>query len=345
MPRARILNRGLLACFPAGLADPEGEPVHAEISAVAFDGEHLLLASDKPVPGEHRSSVFSVRCEDGVPVSDSVEYLTAPLIAGARKFEDFAYTVDGAYVLACTGFDRVVEDSADQHQYNNLLIWPRGRSQDADVVAASDDQGVRSSVSLRADLSAALDAPYFKIEGLAAVPAVAGGDDRLLFGIREVGKNHAQFDYVCAIVSAPYRIENGQLTFTGPLVRSYAFDPAADSRLRFPVGLSSLEYDPHHQRLLLLTSFETEDETGPQIGGYLWTVSLEGLEAGRPPQLVENEDGGALEFVNKAEGVAVMDAARLLVVYDNDRHLAEDDASSASARRPHEAPYTLIALD
>lgn len=346
MVTAKIVEHGLLPCFPPGLCGDDGAPVNAEVSAVVVDGDFMLLASDKPVPGEERSSVFAVALRDHRPVPGTVEYLTTELIKQTRKFEDFALSADGAHVLASTGFDRVARGSTDQDQYNNLLIWPRGNSAAARVVAASGAAGVRSSVGLRQDLEAVLGAPYFKIEGLAAIPGMGGGDDQLLFGIREVGADHADFDYVCKIVAAPYKVTEDALHFTGAFRQVYDFDPEAVAGVRFAVGLSSLEHDPHNGRLLLLTSFETVDADGNErIGGYLWAVSLDDFAAGRAPALVHGEDGSALEFANKAEGLAVLDESHVFVVYDEDRNTALAAHTDRDRREPHEAPYTILTLD
>ncbi|MEC9482936.1 MAG: hypothetical protein UMU75_06350, partial [Halomonas sp.] len=107
-------------------------------------------------------------------------------------------------------------------------------------------------------------------------------------------------------------------------------------------GLSSLEYAPYNASLYLLTSFETEDVEGPHIGGYLWVISLEDFAAGKAPTLVCNEQGGTLEFEHKAEGLAVLDATRLFVAYDNDRHLGLGSIGERDERHACEAPYTVL---
>ncbi|MFY0991792.1 hypothetical protein [Halomonas sp. C05BenzN] len=73
----------------------------------------------------------------------------------------------------------------------------------------------------------------------------------------------------------------------------YAFDPRHHEGVRYECGLSSLEYDPYHARLYLLTSFETELDGVPHIGGYLWVMGLEDLPAGRQPTLLTT--AGSLE--------------------------------------------------
>ncbi|HET7314368.1 hypothetical protein [Salinisphaera sp.] len=344
--QARIVAKGLFACFDSGLTDADGAPVNVEISAVAWNGERLVFGSDKNIPGAHRSPVFSLAIEDGRPVEDSLSYYSADLIKSAEKYEDFALTEDGAHMVATTGFDRVAEDGAHQDVYNRLLVWPCGSPDAPQLVAERDDTaGVRSSVALRADLAAVLGAPYSKIEGLASVPGEQGGDPLLLFGIREIGSDHENFDYVAKVVGVPYRMSGDALTLTGDFELAYEFDPSSREGVRFEVGLSSLEYDPARRRLYFLTSFEVDDGAGgDHVGAYLWSAPLADFRAGVEPALVSDENGEVLEFRNKAEGVAVLPDGRLFVVYDPDRALELEDDHPQAVRGAHEAPYTLLEL-
>lgn len=345
MTRVRVLDKGVFACFEAGLTDDAGEPVNVEISAVVWNGERLVMASDKDVPGDRRSPVFALACDNGRPLPDTLSYYDAALIRNAQKYEDFALTASGRHVVATTGFDRVDSDSGVQHHYNRLLVWPVEQPDQARLIAESEEHGVRSSVDLRADLGAALNAPYYKIEGLAAVPGHDGGDDRLLFGVREVGANHERFDYVCRVVAAPYRVIDDELVLTGDLEVVYDFDPGRWPEIEYAVGLSSLEYDPHHDRLYFLTSFEVEDDAGNErLGAYMWQIPMADFHAGRAPELVRATDDSAFVFANKAEGLAVLDATRLFIVYDPDRALELDAEHARDRREPHEAPYALLEL-
>lgn len=345
MIAVRILEKGLFECFDAGLTGDSDAPVNVEVSAVVWDGHRLVMASDKNVPGDHRSPVFALDCVDGRPQPQTLRYYTADLIRHAEKYEDFALTVGGTHIIATTGFDRVGGASSELHHYNRLLVWPVDAPDEPRLVAESEEAGVRSSVDLRADLAAALDAPYYKVEGLATVPGRHGGDDRLLFGIREVGDDHEHFDYVCRVVAVPYRMEGEDLVLTGEFEVVYDFDPSGVEGVRFAVGLSSLEHDPVNDGLYLLTRFEVEDETGAeQVGAYLWWLSLDDFAGRRDPTLVRTEGGGVFEFANKAEGVALLGDGRLFVVYDPDRALELESEHPRDTREPHEAPYTLLTL-
>jgi|GEM_PF-152949 len=344
--RARIVETGLIDCFDEDLKAAKGARVDAEISAVVYDGRRLVFASDKPIPGAARSAVFSLDYTDGALRPETFEYHTAPLIKAATKYEDFALTPDGKYVIAATGFDRIEPDSAELDLYNMLLIWPAGRSQVVRIVAPTTRAGVTSSVSLRKDISRILGgAPYFKIEGLTTLP----GDeepDRLLFGIREFGESHENFEYTMKVISSPYRIENDELAFIGDFTLVYDYDPAPRHEIAQTVGLSSIEYDAYLNRMLLLTSFEEPTRDGKALlGGYLWTISIEDFEANRSPTPFVADDGTPLRFVNKPEGVAVLDETHLFVVFDNDRALGLEDETSPAVRHPHQAPYAILELE
>ncbi|CAM4106838.1 hypothetical protein VRRI112168_14710 [Vreelandella rituensis] len=344
MANARILQQGTIHCFPTGLRDEKGKLVNAEVSAVVYDGKRLLFASDKPIPGENRSAVFAMPMTPEGPDDAQLEYFTMPLIKQAAKYEDFALTADGRYILATTGFDRIDDASHDLNAYNHLLIWPLGEPHKVQAVDPDPRDGVEGSLELRNKLDAAIGFAYYKIEGLAAIPGDRG-DGLLLFGIREQGNAHDDFAYVSRLLGAHYEISpTGNLVFVDEMREFYAFDPGHHEGVRFECGLSSLEYDPYHARLYLLTSFETEQNGEPCIGGYLWVMSLEDLHAGRLPKLVTGHDGSPLEFEHKAEGLAVLDHERMLVVYDNDRHLGLGGIDERNERHACEALYTLLRM-
>ncbi|WP_110670490.1 hypothetical protein [Salinicola halophilus] len=348
MLRMNATASGTLTCFPSGLRHDDDTPVNVEVSAAVFDGDRLILASDKPIPGESRSAAFAVTLVDGVPDPESLTYLTAPAIKNAIKYEDFALTVDGRHILATTGFDRIHAETHELNAYNHLLIWPVGRPEQVRVVDPDPRDGIEGSLELRRKLDAAIDLPYYKIEGLAAVPATDStleSDGLLLFGVREQGKAFDDFDYVCRVVGAHYRVaDTGNLVFVDTLRERYRFDPANFAGVRHVCGLSSLEYDPYNERLYLMASFEVEDEGVERIGGYLWSLSLDDFAAERAPSMVENAAGGVLEFEHKAEGLAVLDHDRLFVAYDNDRDMSLGSFDERDVREACEAPYTLLQI-
>jgi hypothetical protein len=244
----------------------------------------------------------------------------------AVKYEALTITLDGRYVIATTGFDRVKERSPEWNSYNTLLIWPTERPEDVHVVEPTTINGITSSVSLRRNFARVLTTdefpdgmPYFKIEGISVVPG-----NKLLIGIREMGATYMDFRYVIKIVSVSYHITtDGQLQLQKDFKLIYDYDC-----------------------IYILTSFE---DLNPKkiLGGYLWLLSMNDLRNQNPPTLVmEKGKNHPLIFDHKAEGIAVLDdSTRLFIVNDNDRVLQNGTSGSPGEipyRKPFQAPYVIV---
>ena len=340
---ASILERGLIDCFTPLLAKDSGKLVHCEASAVAAVEGKLLLAIDKAVPGEGRSSVVLLDRIGGSPRAWSNRYLRHPAILAARKFEAMTVTPDGGWILASTAFDRI-KASAKWDPYNTLLAWPVEKKwkTEAQVVAGSSREGVESSRGLRDKFSEALGGiPYFKIEGLAMLP-----DGLLLFGVREAGASFDRFDYVAKVIGVSAEIGAKGVTLGDDVALVYEPPQPLESEGR-TVALSSLEYDRFNDRLYLLTSYE-EEKTDEGIGGYLWTLPMAAFRAGEAPTLALKPDGKPLRFAHKSEGLAVIDAKHVIVIHVDDRVLGREvveDPESQFHRLPHQAAYTVVRVD
>jgi hypothetical protein len=349
--KASIIERGVINCFADGLMTSEGKPASCETSAVVYQGTNLIIGSDQPIPKDGLSSVFAIKYTDnGLPTdsglsSEPVSYLTAPPFLTATKYEDFTLTPDGLYVIATTGFDRVKSDSAEWDGYNTLLFWKVGSPETVTVVSPTTSDGITSSVSLREKISVVLKSeqfpkgvPYFKVEGLAAIPG-----NKLLFGIRELGANYEEFEYAAKIISVSYQIRNGnvlELADDFKLIYSYDVSKAFNQT----VGLSSLEYDKHSDRLYLLTSFE-ESETDEGLGGYLWTLPIADLKSGKAPTLEIKEDGTPLLFAHKSEGISVLSKNKVLVIHDDDRVLGRkkvENPETQFSRQANQGAYSIV---
>ncbi len=348
----RIIERGVFDCFTPMLPAANGRLANCEISAAAFvpgsEGPgRLIFANDKPIPGRGRSPVFVIPFSGGRIFPEKIRYLIHSDLRRARKYESLTLTPDGRTVIAATAFDR------NKDAWNNLLAWPARRKKkktfDAAIVSPSRRNGVSSSRGIRAKIRAALKSaawpegpPYFKVEGLAAVP---GG--KLLFGIREEGDSRKKFGFAMKIVSVSYDAADGALRLRDDFRLAYRCAPPPLAPGGNPVALSSIEYDPYGRRLYLLTSYEA-GKTDEGLGAFLWTLPLKDFRSGRPPALVRKADGGPLRFAHKAEGLAVIDKNRVFVVHDDDRVTGRREVKNPETqfrRLPHQAAYSIVALD
>lgn len=350
-----ISERGILDVFPEGMTDDEGNTIFCETSAIAYDGKYLIMGSDKPIPGDaysQRSSVFYT--EYAAFPEEKVLYFTAPAFIEAIKYEDFTVTPDGQYIIATTGFDRVHHaGTSEWDNYNTMMIWPVGKPDDVKIVSPSTEDGVTSSVSLREKISSALKTkefpdgvPYFKIEGLAAVPG-----NQLLLGIREMGATYELFDYVIMIISVSYDIVNGELVLSDDYRLIYHYDPTEklSDFGEYTVALSSIEYDRFNDRIYMLTSYEKksdEEVTDEDIGAFLWLLPLQNLDTKKVPELVLKGSGlTPLMFAHKGEGVTVINPRRVIIIHDDDRVLGRENIVNSEtqfSRHPNQAAYTIV---
>lgn len=338
--QAKVAEEGLLTCFAPGTSSEE-KPVWCEASAVLFDGRTVWVANDKDMPSG-QSSVFQ---KAPTALSDTTQlpaYLTEAAYLAGWKYEDFTQTPDGKFIFLTTAFDRVKPNSQDWDAYNTILYWRKGDEQHPHVLTPSGQH--TTSVGFRQKLARVLatDArpggvPYFKIEGLAAT------DKQLLFGIREVGEAFDKFTYVNKIVAVSYTVGklNGEdriQLFDDWRVMA-TFDPAvARPSLPKPLGLSSLEYDPIHRCLWMLTSYEKDG----RLDAYVWTNTLADLRVGKPFRLVRSGGRKPLRFGHKAEDITLLDRNRLLIIHDDDRI---QTTVGKQTRQPNQAAYTIITLN
>ena len=316
--------------------------------------KNLIIGSDKPVPSSNlskRSAVFSVNYSK--LSTATINYHTAPPFIEAIKYEDFTVTPDGKYVIATTGFDRVhFSGSSEWDNYNTLLFWPVGKSGKVNLVSPSMRDGVTSSVQLRKKISSILitkafpaGVPYFKIEGLAAVPG-----NTLLFGIRGLGTKYDNFDYSIIIVSVSYSISKDKMILSDDFKKIFDYDVSGKKAdIGQSPALSSIEYDAYNHRIYLLTSYEPDDDVGAKdtdLGAFLWTISMENLMANKEPDLVLLKSSSKpLHFAHKAEGIAVISDTRVFVIHDDDRALGRpkvNDVTTQFSRKANEAAFTVV---
>jgi hypothetical protein len=331
---AILKEEGLFDCFPAGLQDSTGAPVYCQTSPVLYDGTNIYFASSQPIPGEGYSSLFSMPFSDSKPATDTITYLTGEKFLQAQNYESMAISSDGEYVFAMTGFDRVNSESAELNGYNMLLAWPTADPSKVQVVSATTTtEGVTSSVSMRNKFIQLLNnVTYFKISGMTAIPG-----KYLLFGVSEMGESAENFEPVFKIITVPYTIsaDTGEITLSDKFLVKYTFDPAAaHPEIQHKLSLSSVEYDPYQNRLLILTSYN-EGNSVETVGGYLWMLTIDDLNNARLPQLVTNPDGTPFEFAYKPDG---------LTVIDKNVYLVANNIGTLPGREPQQTTYQIIEL-
>ncbi len=375
-PTATVEHSGFLECFDNEQISKKGKVVPCQPSAaVIVDGE-LLVAHDKEVfngeavKEEGLSPVFAFSLNSDRTVDGRSRYLPYDEIRNARKLEAMTIAGEGRMVLATTAFDRVkTEKQDDGDQFNRLLAWSLDQEDQVELVGSESPNGVPMSLQVREGLSRALaddpfpdGAPYFKVEGLAALP-----DGRLLFGIRAVGCHYKYSRHTIGIVSVSYEATESGLSLGDDYTLVLDYDASKEVALNNKdVALSGLEYDERRKRLLILSSYE-EDLAGAEgeveafcsqkvdkngkpkksklLRGYLWVLPFEHIGTEHRPSLVRTSDGSPLEFLHKPEGLAIIDEEHLLVVHDDDKCLFQwEKDSEPSMRQSYQARYSVVRL-
>lgn len=338
--QAKIVQTGIIRCFKQPPL-PE-QPTTCELSAAAREGNTIVFANDKPIP--KLSPVFALPF-DGQHLADSAQpdYYQGKPFVDTQKYESMTKTPDGQWMLASAAFDRHAEDKAEYDAYNRVLAWPASHREKVAVLAATTRAGITSSSSLRGALAQALNptgkpVEYFKIEGLAAIPG-----NKLLFGVREIGKSYKDFRYTVTILETSYTEQDGKLGLDGNFKIAYVFPEQALRQIPENVGLSSIEYDAAHHRLLILTSFELGDAPKDR-GAYLWALPMQDFRAGGNPPGLVMAGNQPLKFTHKAEGLAILDAQRVLVIHDDDRVKPLVDLGQGNQARPRELDESVFQI-
>ena len=346
----RELARGQIDCFEAGtLRDDKPDALaYCETSAVVRVDGKFWVASDKGLPQKNEASIFALtvspRDTTLARIEDS-EQQASPFNL-LRKIEAMASSSSDGWTFASTAFDRVSSEKPSWDAFNSLLAWPAGKPHDARIVEASLRDGVTSSVTLRKGFTRALsDAqwpegpPYFKVEGLAALPG-----QRLLFGVREAGASYKDFDYQIRLIEARYRVEGDQVRIDPDAFKEvYRAAPTIVAGHRLAV--SSLLYDAKRKLLWMLTSFE-EEEGG--LGAFLMHAPADDFARASAWSLVRTLNSTEpFLFANKAEGMEFIDPDSIVVIFDEDRRLnrgATPELPTRVAREAHQGAYMLVRI-
>ncbi len=343
----RIAQIDVIDCFEASAVDATGRPLSCEPSAVEIVRGRALVISDKETPDELSSPILWLPLEQPWPdvvSSGAIRHESTATIRGTRKIEGLTKSAEGDLMFATSDFDWPPDGkSAEPDLYNRLLYWPIGQVDQAAIANPTSNGDVVSSVSLRPYFIAALKSgkypsgpPYFKIEGLVAMP-----NRELWFGVREVGPDYEHPDYTVTILKASYSKSDDGTVAVRP---QFSVVARVDPSVRMPstdrLGLSSLAR--HDDALVMLTSREApEGQVGHQ--SYIWVARLP-AKAGLDFHVVAGADGQPLKLPCKAEGIDFVSARRLLVVCDEDRSLSTFTRSGGDGftRRPDQGVVMMV---
>ena len=343
----RIAQISLMDCFEASTVDAKGRPLSCEPSAVEIVAGRALVISDKETPDELPSPIMWLALDQPWPdvlSSTDVRHESPTLIRSTRKIEALTESAEGDLVFATNDFDWPPDGrSAEPDLYNRLLYWPRDHANRAAIANPTSNAGVVSSLSLRPYFVAALKSakypsgpPYFKIEGLVAMP-----NRELWFGVREVGPDFEHPDYTVTILRASYsESDDGTVAVRPPISVVARVDPSTELPSTDRLGLSSLAR--HDEALVMLTSREApEGQLGHE--SYIWVARLP-ARPGLDLQVVAGADGQPLKLPCKAEGVDFASATRLLVVCDEDRSLSTfaNSGGDRFTRRPDQGVVLMV---
>lgn len=350
----KFFDEGLIDKMKSG-NNKKDSIVYAEVSAVTYDGEKLIFGNEYLINRGLSDSLLPIFAKPykNFP-TDYIEFYDDKKIMNAKKFEDMTMLVDDSaneYVMATTAFNR---DTKDEKGFNTLLIWPKDNPKKVEVVHPSDKDslGIISSLKIREELINALaktGAGYIKIEGLAAIP-----NNKLLFGIRELGGDYDSRKYTITIISADYMFYQDKLVLHNFQI-ALKIDPEEGRKKTNCkiVGLSSLEYDSYNKRLYMLTSYESDradnEKTYEDIGAYLWVSSIDENDKITTPKLViDKATSKPLVFNHKAEGIAVISATELFVVHDDDTVVEFKESKKEGKRndrKPNQSYYTKLKIE
>jgi hypothetical protein len=343
----RIAQTGLIDCFEASAVDGKRRPLSCEPSAVEIVRGRALIFSDKETPDGLPSPIMSLALEqpwpDVVPAS-AIRHESGATLRETRKIEGLTTSAEGDLVFATSDFDYPPDGtSTEPDPYNRLLYWPIGHPDRAAIANPTSNAGVVSSVSLRPHFIAALKSaqypsgpPYFKIEGLVAMPK-----RELWFGVREVGPDYEHPDYTVTILTASYsKSGDGTVALRPPFSVVTVLRPSDELPSMDGLGLSSLAR--HDDLLAMLTSREApEGQVGHEA--YLWVARLPG-KGELDFQVVPGADRRPLRLPCKAEGVDFISRSRLLIVCDEDRSPSSFATSRGErfTRRPDQGVVMVV---
>lgn len=341
---AKVVQMGLLDCYPSGLKADSVNFVYAEASAAMKMGENIVIAIDKLTP-KGTSPVFTVPITEvmnGAAVK-KVNYVNITPFQQVIKLEAFAKSPNDSVFFATTAFDRMRGSVADWDGYNALLAWRKSDFSDVQYVNSSERNGVTSSRDLRSSIQKALvtnqfpnGAPYFKIEALIVLPG-----NRLIFGVREIGESFQKFDYSFILLQTTYTTNINSIQINANFTKVYEYQPVVNGR---KLGIADLAYHAASNSLIALTSYEeiTTNEKVKELFSSLWILPISKMDKGAAPIPVMR-DGKQLDIPHKGEGITLLNDRTLFIIFDEDRKDSQVNMNGKMVtKQPHQAIYSIV---
>ncbi|MFK7950719.1 MAG: hypothetical protein AB8G11_24245 [Saprospiraceae bacterium] len=354
--QGKIVEEGTIDCFPIETLNEDKEILNCELSAAVYYNEKMITATDKVTPV---SPVFTLPyTEENGFEPEKVNYMERTEFNNVRKIEDFSISPDQKFVIGVTGFNRLRSTKPEWNAYNSIVYWSTKKEAKIKIAHPSitkvekdgRSRNLISSVELRDKFAAAFKADnlavpsYYKIEGAAIVSG-----NKILFGIREMGKTYQDFDYKILIISADYIYVKSILELSNFRI-AYEFDASNVEGIKQPIGLSSIEYDRFNNRIYLLTSYETNKEgenIAEKLGAYLWVLPMEDFKTKKAPQLVMRKKNKPLHLAHKSEAVTVINKNIVFIANDDDRVTGIEkitDKENQFYRKTNQGSYYIIKI-
>lgn len=334
---AEIITDGYFDCF-----DDSYKGYTCEPSTVVYHDGKVFLGNDKSFP-DNKSSIFSFSLKKTINC-ESKTYYTDKIFYDVKKYESSTISPDKKFILFSSSYSYPASDSVHGELYNSTIYFEPNNFSNNGFLHITNDNSP-NSIDVKMQIKYALMSDefptgpdYIKIEGMSFTP-----DNRLLFGVREMGMSYGNFEYVNIILAADYIVVNNSIRLVGIVKKVYEFEPDDDLELKTPVGLSSIEYSEFDEKLYIVTSYEHGNKT-EDMGAYLWCISIDELNAGEEPHLILNKNGNPFEINHKIEGLTILDKKKILLIGDDDRVTGENEKNPIFTKKLNEAYWAVVKL-
>ena len=327
-----IVSSGLINVLPYGATDKKGRLIQAGLSAAVYNGDGVIVANDRDIPGDDKSSVFLIgnniieemidnRLHDALIDRDELVFFDQWFIQNASKYESASRSADGSQIFLATALNSVEGDTS-RSKYNCFLQWKLGLPNNVHLAYPTVQNFNLCSDELRRKISQALateefpgGVPWFNMEGMTTI-----GHNQIIFGIRQLGESYLNYKYCLKLLLGSYEITKHGIVLKDDLKIVYDKDPQSFPEIKRELSVSSLEYDSRNDIIYILTSYE-EGDYAEDIGSYLWFIRRGELESNSPPSPILNEQGNPIHFDSKMEGLTILPDNHLFLVADDDTAL------------------------